>query len=580
MNKQLKFDKMIVISVAATIAFILAISLLYVFVLHDGESELNARIMSVFKVEGEAVSLQRADGAQTDVREGMGLHAGYMVSTGIDSYCYIRLDANSLVKMDMTTDITVEQLTNRLLRIVINRGQVLVDLQNQPVRNELEAIIGNTVISVRGTRFIAGTYAPGEAIIIVFAGRVNVNDVWLEAGYTMRVFDGIEMIYEIMPTINSGLDEFQRAAMIEIEEPMLAAVDSNGTAKNISVGDIIEFGPHYWRVLDVREGQALIITQRAIGQHDFFLPDHAPSSWDWEGSILREWLNTEFLRRLDHGLIIETYVVNSDNPWFGTDGGNNTRDRVFLLSIDEVVRYFGDSGMLNARCENAIWIDDEYNEYRQAIGRVSALYQYVWWWLRSPGNLESRVAMVNWMGYIDLEGSGRNHHVRPALWLDLNRGFIESPTDTIVGVWAVASATYSLDWIEESPVTQIFLERDDMPEVLRYAFPPEFGMPQVSGTFFDFRPDGTAAWRTGMRLEYITVGATFTEVGTWRIDGNYIFLSVDSTYYVNFMTFEILELDRGDQREWQLSYRFDGSDLILTSITDTGYMEYVLWRVE
>ena len=46
-----------------------------------GADEMDARIMSIFRVDGDGVSLARATGETTDAAEGMGLHAGYAVST-------------------------------------------------------------------------------------------------------------------------------------------------------------------------------------------------------------------------------------------------------------------------------------------------------------------------------------------------------------------------------------------------------------------------------------------------------------------------------------------------------------------
>ena len=179
-------------------AIFLAVLVFAVLFASCGDSgDLDARIMSVFRVDGDTVRMQNPDGARTEAREGTGLHAGYVVSTGIDSFCYIRLDAASIVKMDARTDVLIAQLTDSLLRINIDRGQVMVDLEWQAPEHELEAIIGNTVISVRGTLFVAGVYAGGEAIITVLSGSVYVNNLRLDAGYTMRVFDGIQMIYEI-----------------------------------------------------------------------------------------------------------------------------------------------------------------------------------------------------------------------------------------------------------------------------------------------------------------------------------------------------------------------------------------------
>lgn len=77
----------------------------------------------------------------------------------------------------------------------------------------------------------------------------------------------------------------------------------------------------------------------------------------WETSSIRQYLNGDFFNNFsqaDRARIRETYVINNDNPWTfdgmgNTPGGANTTDRIFLLSIDEVLRYFGDSGILNSR---------------------------------------------------------------------------------------------------------------------------------------------------------------------------------------------------------------------------------------
>ena len=61
-----------------------------------GANDIDARVMSIFRVDGDGVSLARATGESIGAAEGMGLHAGYAVSTWTDSFCYIRLDAASL----------------------------------------------------------------------------------------------------------------------------------------------------------------------------------------------------------------------------------------------------------------------------------------------------------------------------------------------------------------------------------------------------------------------------------------------------------------------------------------------------
>jgi len=188
------------------------------------------------------------------------------------------------------------------------------------------------------------------------------------------------------------------------------------------IGEIIQFGGYDWRVLDVdAQGRALIITENVIGQRAYH---NTWTSVTWESSDIRRYLNGEFYNsfsELDRARIRETTVVNNNNPWFGTPGGNDTTDRIFLLSLEEVVRYFGDSGQLgNQNHNNNEWwgFRDQYSEYR--IAR-DASGNPRWWWLCSPGIVDYYVAIVYSDGYVDVYGINMfsaSVGVRPALWLN------------------------------------------------------------------------------------------------------------------------------------------------------------------
>ena len=204
--------------------------------------------------------------------------------------------------------------------------------------------------------------------------------------------------------------------------------------------DIIQFGGHDWLVLDVQGDYALIITENIISHRMYH---HTFEAVTWETSEIREYLNSTFFYTFsesDRIRIRETTIINNDNPWdfsdagryAATPGGNNTIDRIFLLSIEEVVQYFGDSGMLAIGATmNA---NDRHNDAIQGLGAWRIFDQYSntriardtagsasWWWLRSPGSSPRRAAYVfdsisidGAMVFLDIGGG-----VRPALWLDM-----------------------------------------------------------------------------------------------------------------------------------------------------------------
>lgn len=194
---------------------------------------------------------------------------------------------------------------------------------------------------------------------------------------------------------------------------------------SLAVGQrYVRFGRYNWRVLDVQNGKALLLAEEILEKRRYH------REWTevtWKDCELRKYLNEEFLGTFssqEKSRIVQTENTNADNPWYGTPGGSSTVDRVFLLSIEEVVKYFGDSGQLQKRSKGgAWWIDDQYNSARKANhdGRKW------WWWLRSPGIDDSNAVFVSIGGYLGLLGNtvGNGGGVRPALWLNLESDYVQ-----------------------------------------------------------------------------------------------------------------------------------------------------------
>jgi len=191
-------------------------------------------------------------------------------------------------------------------------------------------------------------------------------------------------------------------------------------ADEIKVGDIIQFGAHDWRVLEIQDGKALLLSDRIIEYRAY---NDSRTDVTWETCTLRQYLNGEFYNSFsaeEKARIAETRLTNDDNPWYGTSGGNATTDKIFLLSLEEVMKYFGDSEQLRNRSSNdAYYINDQYNSERRATDANGAA---TWWWLRSPGLVSLGAADVHFSGYVYVNGLYVNYDdggVRPALWLNL-----------------------------------------------------------------------------------------------------------------------------------------------------------------
>lgn len=108
--------------------------------------------------------------------------------------------------------------------------------------------------------------------------------------------------------------------------------------KNAKIGDTIEFGEIEWKVLDKGEDTVLIMMEKPL-----FRKYHSSDQViTWEKCSLRKWLNNDFFGIFsddEKEMIAETKLENKGNKKFGTDGGKDTVDRIFILSIDDVKKY-------------------------------------------------------------------------------------------------------------------------------------------------------------------------------------------------------------------------------------------------
>ena len=117
---------------------------------------------------------------------------------------------------------------------------------------------------------------------------------------------------------------------------------------------------------------------------------------------------------------IQNTTVSADkNPEYNTNPGNATTDKVFLLSINEVEKYFNSDEARKcaptayAKAQGAYTSDS----YKTASGAATC-----WWWLRSPGSDWNNAALVNRNGSVSQHGD-RVHFVfvgvRPAMWISI-----------------------------------------------------------------------------------------------------------------------------------------------------------------
>lgn len=195
---------------------------------------------------------------------------------------------------------------------------------------------------------------------------------------------------------------------------------------NVKVGDIITFGNYWqhtyksdgkqpveWQVLDVKDGKALVISKYGLINHGY---NEERACVTWETCTLRKWLNDTFIQDIfsaeEMKAVMLSDVSADKNPSYNTDQGNDTKDKLFLLSIEEVEQYFvSDEERLCKPTEYAV----NNGAYKNSRGHGV-------WWLRSISIVNDGASAVNDGGSVRYKGfqmEDGNGFVRPAFWLNL-----------------------------------------------------------------------------------------------------------------------------------------------------------------
>lgn len=202
---------------------------------------------------------------------------------------------------------------------------------------------------------------------------------------------------------------------------------------NNVIGDVINFGEYSWKILDIKNELALIITEHII-DHRSYHDEYKDITW--ADCSLRRYLNGEFYDKFstnEKERIVPVLNKNLDNQWYGTYGGEDTTDRIFLLSMEEAVcRYFGDSSakLYNPGKKQRYWFERKDVNNCKRVGRLESNHEQVWWWwTRTPGRVGVKAVYIHGDGNIGIQGNnilkgnisdGRcTGGVRPALWLKI-----------------------------------------------------------------------------------------------------------------------------------------------------------------
>ncbi len=185
--------------------------------------------------------------------------------------------------------------------------------------------------------------------------------------------------------------------------------------------------PIEWVILDENENGTLLLSRYAL---DCVKYNTKSYSVTWETCSLRDWMNNDFYNTAfsdeEKSVINSVNLVNEDNQSYGTEGGNDTNDRIFALSVSEIFKYFSSNNGYSDQWSyfnseslitpatvyaqnmgvytHTITRDDYYtylktkNFSENCIGSTGCC-----WWLRSPASSGRSVCTVNCDGFADAD---------------------------------------------------------------------------------------------------------------------------------------------------------------------------------
>lgn len=229
--------------------------------------------------------------------------------------------------------------------------------------------------------------------------------------------------YELLVALNGYKDSVEKAKSIYDQY-------LHEKLKSLKVGYRVEFGtyeqdnnlsngkePVEWYVLAKENNKILLISKYVLDCKPY---NATRNDVTWETSSLREWLNDTFINNAfslkEEAMIMNTRISADKNPSFTTNPGNETRDKVFILSVKEANDYLGSFGAKNSEPTDYVIANrlDDKNDSKEDC----------WYWLRSPGNTLDSAAfsyssgLINEMGfYVDYNKIG----IRPAMWIDISK---------------------------------------------------------------------------------------------------------------------------------------------------------------
>lgn len=275
-----------------------------------------------------------------------------------------------------------------------------------------------------------------------------------------KVYDDLVNVYSddngcyfgsIYPTYNDYVKVFNEDVELILSNCPNKMFDSYEDFKKIFERRVNEdlagtYQPVEWDVLAIEDGKALLLSHNIIYNKPFFF-DIDAKKYSYEDSELRVVLNGDLMDTMfnskEKAKIVETNLKNDDGMDFILEyrkddysAGqsvpsklvcNNTKDYMFLLSYDEIEKYYGEFEYLKGSDNpfTAYWLQHGYG-HPELICTMANSNEPMGWWLRNAnygisGN--NSTLLVDTYGIIINQRNidGEKFGIRPAMWVSIDK---------------------------------------------------------------------------------------------------------------------------------------------------------------
>jgi hypothetical protein len=223
---------------------------------------------------------------------------------------------------------------------------------------------------------------------------------------------------------------------------------ASAESSTVMVGDTVYFGsyvqsagcgengePIAWTVLDIKDGKVLLLSQTGLETGPY---NSKKQRATWAVCSLRQWLNSDFVYAAftpeeQCGIMI-TNVTTPGGCFISPATGESitiaespdTRDMVFLLSVDEVEAYMPDECMRMSE-NNSYLLDKPESSLPYPAEGDSCDFTYGNWWLRDVRTDKGINCAFHVKSYGKIASAGqinlKRYVIRPAMWVDENYPF-------------------------------------------------------------------------------------------------------------------------------------------------------------